>query len=218
VGKEEMQALVNALTVNETYFFRDDAQFKILVTDLLPQIVKRMGASRTIKIWSCPCSSGEEPYTIALALLETWRDIDRYEIEIVGTDIDTEILTMARQGIYSERSVQYVTPSILSRYFDRLPGNRFQISKDLRSSVRFERVNVVDPAQTKSFRDFDVIFSRNMLIYFDDASRRMAADAYFDSLRPGGYVCLAASESMTRISSLFKPMSFPSATVYQRPL
>lgn len=217
-SKGEMQTLVNALTVNETYFYRDDSQFKVLISHILPQIVKRTSPSQTIRIWSSPCSTGEEAYTIALHLLDLWADIDRYDVEIVGTDIDTEALEAARLGIYGPRSIQHVPPALLSRYFKRLPGDQCQICNELRSTVRFERVNIIDPLDTKAFRGFDVIFSRNMLIYFDDASRRLAADAFYDSLRPGGYVCLAASESMTRISPLFKAQTFSSTTVYQRPL
>ena len=215
----EVQALVNALTVNETYFFRDLAQIECLTYRMLPEVLaNQKGVKKTIKIWSSPCSSGEEPYSIAIHLLEYWPQVDDYEIEIFGTDIDSRVIQQAASGIYSMRSTQNLPKHILKRYFTPVSGDRLEISADLRGSIHFQQVNIMNAAQTRSFRDFDIIFSRNMLIYFDSKSRRIAAQTFFDALKPGGFVCLAPTEPMNNITSLFKTRSFPGVTTYQRPL
>jgi len=215
----EIQALVNALTVNETYFFRDLAQIECLTYRMLPEVLaNQIGGNKTIKIWSSPCSSGEEPYSIAIHLLEYWPAVDEYEIEIFGTDIDSQIIEQAKRGIFSARSTQNLPKDILRRYFTPTSGDRHEISADLRGSIHFHPVNIINAAQTRSFRDFDIIFSRNMLIYFDSKSRRIAAQTFFDALKPGGFVCMAPTEPMNNITSLFKTRSFPGVTTYQRPL
>jgi len=214
----ELQALINALTVNETYFFRDLAQVECLTNRIIPEIIADQKSRKTLKIWSSPCSSGEEPYSIALHLLEYWPQVDDYEIEIFGTDIDTEIIAQAKRGIYSPRSVQFLPQDILGRYFTPMSDGCYQISAELRDSIVFQQVNVTSAAQTRCFRDFDVIFSRNMLIYFDDQSRRIAVEAFYDALRPSGFICLAPTESLSRITSLFKLRPFPGVTAYQKKL
>lgn len=214
---DELQKLTNLMTVNETYFFREDYQFKCLVDSLLPEICKRKPQGSRIRIWSIPSSSGEEPYSIAIFLLEHWPDIDKWDVELVSSDIDTDILAKARLGKYSPRSVQQLPSSILNNYFEKKSDGEYQICSDLRDSVEFTRVNLSEPADTRSYRGFDVVFCRNLLIYFDDLSRRKAAEVFFDALNPGGYVCLGHSESMSRITSLFKVKKFPDAIVYQKP-
>lgn len=214
---DELQKLTNLMTVNETYFFREDYQFKCLVDSMLPEICKRKTPGSRIRIWSIPSSSGEEPYSIAIFLLEHWADIDKWDVELVSSDIDTDILQKARLGKYSPRSVQNLPAAILSNYFEKKPDGEYQICSDLRDSVDFTRVNLSEPADTRSYRGFDIVFCRNLLIYFDDLSRRKAAEVFFDALNPGGYVCLGHSESMSRITSLFKVKKFPDAIVYQKP-
>jgi chemotaxis protein methyltransferase CheR len=214
----ERQALTNALTVNETYFFRDLVQIECLTHRMLPEIIAGKKGSKTLKIWSSPCSSGEEPYSIAIHLLEHWPQVDDYEIEIFGTDIDSQIIEQARRGIFSPRSVQNLPKNLIGRYFTPLAGGHYQISAELRDSIAFTQVNIVNAAQTRGFRDFDIIFSRNMLIYFDNKSRRIAAEAFYDALKPGGFICLAPTEPMSHISSQFRHRTFPGVTAYQRPL
>jgi chemotaxis protein methyltransferase CheR len=214
---EELQCLVNAMTVNETYFFREEYQFDCLVRSILPEIVARKRDKGPIRIWVMPSSSGEEPYTIAMCLLERWKLIDAYDVEIVSSDIDTEILKQARAGLYSPRAVQHVPAAYLSKYFTRA-GSSYQLCDDLRAAIEFTTVNLHDPKQVASYRDFDVIFCRNLLIYFDDVSRKQAAETFFDVLKPGGFICLGHSESMSRISALYRIRKFPEAIVYQKPL
>jgi chemotaxis protein methyltransferase CheR len=214
---EELQQLTNLMTVNETYFFREDYQFKCLVESMLPAVCAQKKPGARLRIWSIPSSSGEEPYSIAIYLIEHWPQISEWDVELVSSDIDTNILQKARQGVYSPRSVQHVSPLLLDRYFKRQKSGDFQICNDLRDSVEFTRVNLSEVSDTRSYRNFDIIFCRNLLIYFDDLSRRKAAEVFYDALNPGGFVCLGHSESMSRITSLFSVRKFPEAIVYQKP-
>jgi chemotaxis protein methyltransferase CheR len=212
----ELQALVNLMTVNETYFFREDYQFDCLVNSILPEIVARKKDRGPIRIWALPSSSGEEAYTIAMCLIERWPGINTQDVEIISSDIDTNILGLARAGLYSDRSTMHVPEAYLRKYFKKTAGG-LQINDVLRNAVEFTRVNLQDPSDTKPYRNFDVIFCRNLLIYFDDISRKQAAETFYDALQPGGFILLGHSESMSRISSLFRIRKFEDAIVYQRP-
>ena len=214
---EELQQLTNLMTVNETYFFREEYQFQCLIHSILPEITARKMDRNPIRIWVIPSSSGEEAYSIAIYLLELWAGINDWDIEIISSDIDTRILGQARQGLYSPRAVQELPTRYLQKYFQR-SGENYQISDDLRSAVEFTRVNLSERADTRAYRNFDLVFCRNLLIYFDDVSRKTAAETFYDALKPGGFILLGHSESMSRISSLYKIRKFPEAIVYQKPL
>jgi chemotaxis protein methyltransferase CheR len=214
---EELQLLVNAMTVNETYFLREDYQFDALVNGILPEIARAKERGSPIRIWSIPCSSGEEPYSIAISILERWDQADTWNIEILGSDIDSKILQEARMGLFSPRSISRVPAHLRAKYFVPRPDGGLQISDDLRASIDFSLVNVVDPLQTQRFRNIDVIFCRNLLIYFDDIGRRQTVEMLFEALAPGGYICLGHSESMSRMSSVFLPRKFQDTIVYQKP-
>jgi chemotaxis protein methyltransferase CheR len=188
-----------------------------MVNSLLPEIARSKRPGEPLRIWSIPSSSGEEPYSICLYLLEHWPDIARYDVEIVASDIDTNILAQARQGIYSQRSVQNLPATVLQKYFKKTKTGDWQISNDLRDAVEFTKCNLSDPLSARAYRQFDLIFCRNLLIYFDDVSRRSAADVFYNALNPGGFICLGHSESMSRISSVFRIRKFAEAIVYQKP-
>jgi len=212
----EIEQFINAFTVNETYFYREEHQLRRLSSDLLAQRTARVDRTRTIRIWSIPCSTGEEPYSIAIWLLENWPQVDAYDIEIVGSDIDTQVLEAARSGIYGRRALMRLAPALIQKYFEPLDEDRWRVIEDLRQSVRFSPVNVVEASQTRAYGQFDVIFCRNVLIYFDDASRRIAAENLFENLLPGGFICLGHTESMSRISPLFEVCRYADAIVYRR--
>jgi chemotaxis protein methyltransferase CheR len=213
----EIEYLINSFTVNETYFYREDHQLRCMTSSLLGGIVGQKPPGSTIRIWSIPCSTGEEPYSIALWLMENWSQVDSYNIEIVGSDIDTRALKAAAEGVYGDRALMRLSRGIVGRYFKPVADGKHEIDEGLRDSIEFTRANVIDTKDMERYRDFDLIFCRNVLIYFDDASRRQAAENLYDCLRPGGYICLGHSESMSRISPLFSVCRFPDAIVYQRP-
>ena len=212
----EIGYLINLLTINETYFYREDHQLHCLVNGILPELVAGRPKGSRIRLWSMPCSTGEEPYSIAMYLLENWRQVDDYEIEILASDIDTNVLRAAEAGLYDTRSLQRLTPDLIRRYFVSAGGDRFQLIDAIRQSVRFAQVNASDAAAMRAYAHIDVIFCRNMLIYFDDASRRKTVESFYDSLNNGGFICLGHSESMSRISALFEVRKFAQAMVYQK--
>jgi chemotaxis protein methyltransferase CheR len=215
--RDEVEHLINAFTVNETYFYREDHQLACLTADLLRERVATKRSGDPIRIWSAPCSTGEEPYSIAIWLLENWKDVDTFDIEIVGSDIDTRVLDAAEEGIFGKRALMRLSPELIARYFRELDNERWQILDDLRQSVRFSRVNLIETKETRTQGRFDVIFCRNVLIYFDDESRRVAAENLYDNLLPGGFICLGHTESMSRISPLFEVCRYSEAIVYRRP-
>jgi chemotaxis protein methyltransferase CheR len=214
---EEFRRLVNLFTVNETYFFREAHQFDCLARSMLPELTAGRRRGSRLRIWSLPCSTGEEPYSIAIYLMEHWPDLEHFELELTGCDIDSNALSAAAEGIYDARAVEKMPAELVRRYFLAAPDGRFQLSAELRGAVRFAEVNASDPASLARFGPFDVIFCRNMLIYFDDRSRRQTVETLYDRMVPGGFICLGHSESMSRISPLFEVRPFPEAIVYQKP-
>lgn len=213
----EQEALINAFTVNETYFYREEHQLACLSRDLLPDLIRGRQPGDKIRIWSAPCSTGEEAYSIAIWLLENWRMVDAYNVEIVGSDIDTRALDDARAGLYGQRAVARLSDAVRAAYFEPAKRHGWQIIDDLRESVTFSQANLVDGPGLQSHGVFDIIFCRNVLIYFDEASRLIAANNLYERLRPGGYLCLGHTESMNRISERFDVRRFDDAIVYQRP-
>jgi chemotaxis protein methyltransferase CheR len=150
---EELQHLVNLMTVNETYFFREDYQFDALVRGILPEITRTRRPGATLRIWSMPCSTGEEPYSIAIQILENWSRADDFAIEITGSDIDSRVLADARKGIYGNRSLQRLSPELRKKYFRRLGDDQFEIHEELRSSIEFSIANLSDPIHMRDGRD-----------------------------------------------------------------
>jgi len=213
----EVEHLVNAFTINETYFFREDHQLRCMTSDLLDAVIRTKRPGDPIRIWSVPCSTGEEPYSIAIWLMENFPDVDNYQIEIVGSDIDTRALAAAADGVYGARALMKLSPALIARYFESASADGHRIDAGLRDSIQFTEVNLIDARAMAQHGRFDIIFCRNVLIYFDDASRRAAAENLFDCLHPGGFICLGHSETMSRISSLFRVCRYPDAIVYQRP-
>jgi chemotaxis protein methyltransferase CheR len=211
----ELELLINSFTVNETYFYRELHQLSCLSNSILPAVIRSKGPGDRIRIWSMPCSSGEEPYSIAIWLLENWPLVDAYHIDIVGSDIDTAILRQAVDGYYGMRSLSKLSKDVVDRYFDPEVDQQRRLIGDLRESVTFAKGNIVDRQSLTALGRFDVIFCRNLLIYFDEAAREVAARNIHELLYPGGYICLGHTESMSRISETFEPVRFPDAIVYR---
>ncbi len=211
----EFQELMNAVTVNETYFFREKDQFEALVKFILPELDKTMPKNRPLRILSSPCSTGEEPYSIVLHIVEEAKLIEHRDIEIVGIDIDSTVIQKAIKGKYTDRSVHAIPKKILSKWFVK-KNLGYQLGDDLMGSVDFQVANVFDKAQMRKLGKFDVIFSRNMLIYFDDASRKEVAMTFYDMLNPKGYVLLGHAEYMSRIVSVFDAKKVDKTLIYQK--
>ncbi len=213
----EAAEVTDAFTVNETYFYREDHQFRCLSQNLLPEITRAKGPGDKIRIWSQPCSTGEEAYSIAIWLLENWPMVDAYNVEILGSDIDATVLAAARLGRYGERSLARLPAPVAEAYFEPAQNGVRAIIDDLRESISLNEANLIDRASMTANGQFEVIFCRNVLIYFDDDARARAADNLYACLAPGGFLCLGHSESMARIDARFQLRRFADAIVYQRP-
>ena len=211
----EFQELMNAITVNETYFFREKDQFEVLVNNILPELHKKMPSNKPLRILSSPCSTGEEPYSIILHIVEENKVVNERDIEVVGIDIDSTVIQKAKTAKYTERSIHAIPKPVLKKWFDK-KGLGYELGEDLQGSVDFQVVNIFDKAQMRKLGKFDVIFSRNMLIYFDDASRKEVAMTFYDMLNPGGYVLLGHAEYMSRIVSVFNAKKIDTTLIYQK--
>jgi len=216
VDGQETQRLINSFTVNETYFYREEHQLRCLGRSMLPEIVRARRPGELVRVWSLPCSTGEEPYSIALWLLENWAMVDVYHIEIVGSDIDTNAIRAALAGRFGNRALSKLPPSVVEGYFEPEVNGTREIIGDLEESVRFVACNLADERSMAAMGQFDVIFCRNLLIYFDEESRKLAARHLHRALAPGGYLCLGHTESMSRISDQFELRRFPDAITYRR--
>ena len=212
---EEFQELMNAITVNETYFFREKDQFEVLVEKILPELHATLPASKPLRILSSPCSTGEEPYSMILHIVEEGNVVNERDIEVVGIDIDSTVIKKAQAAKYTERSVHAIPKNILAKWFKK-KALGYELGEDLQGTVDFQVANVFDKAQMRKLGKFDVIFSRNMLIYFDDASRKEVAMTFYDMLNPGGYVLLGHAEYMSRIVSVFKAKKIDNTLIYQK--
>lgn len=213
---DETERLINLFTVNETYFYREEHQFRCMSESLLPEIIRERRPGDLVRIWSMPCSTGEEAYSIAIWLLENWRLVDAYNIEIVGSEVDTQALAAAVMGLYGERALSRLPTDVADQYFEPGVAGERQIIRDIQESVHFTHANLIDARSVAAQGQFDIIFCRNLLIYFDDISRREAADNLWKALKPDGFLCLGHSESMSRISDRFAVRRFPDAIVYSR--
>jgi chemotaxis protein methyltransferase CheR len=218
-GSVEMDLLVNAVTVSETHFFRDAAQFNALATSILPEIIKRKTSLRTLRIWSAGCASGEEPYSIAMLLRDVVPDIETWSITILATDINTTLLERAHVGSYGPwafREDRALT--MRARYFQ--PNeNRFELSPQIRRMVTFGRLNLAE-SQYPSFETntmmLDLIICRNVTIYFPEAVTRQVVGRFHSALVDGGWLIVGHSEPSLEIYRQFQPRNFPDTVVYQR--
>jgi len=217
-SESEFEHLINDLTVNETYFFRDFPQLRTFAEEVLQQVVreKKKKNDNRLKIWSAACSTGEEPYTLAIILREMLDDPERWDVSIIASDINTDVLRNAQIGLYDHRAVRDVPTEYFEKYFS-LSGGKFQIDKEIRKHIQFRRINLMDSKALSKITGCDFIFCRNVLIYFDDLSRKKVLDDFYHSLNPGGYLFLGHSESVGRISSAYAAQRVGDTIVYSRP-
>jgi len=213
----EFDRLINQLTVNETYFFRDFPQLRCFAEDVLPIFVKEKGNRKKIKIWSAACSTGEEPYTLSIIIQEMLDNPEEWDIQILASDINTDVLQTAQIGVYDSRSVKDVPPEYLRKYFTKW-NNKYLINMNVKKHVSFRRINLMDENEMSNINGCDFIFCRNCLIYFDDESRKNVLSRFYNSLNPGGFIFLGYSESVGRISSAYKDQRIGNTIVYSRPI
>jgi chemotaxis protein methyltransferase CheR len=219
VGRnEEMRHFYDAVTINETFFFRNEPQFEAFEKTLVPEILKRKNSNgRTkLRIWSAASSSGEEAHTLGMIYLEKLKPkYPGLEMEIVGTDINNSVVETARQGVYREYSVRSMPKQYLEKYFS-IDNLRFTVNDEVRRLVRFENMNLYDHAKMRLMNNFDVIFCCNVLIYFDQQSKIQVVSDLYDGLNSGGFLFIGYAETLHGISSAFKLMNFPKTVAYKK--
>ena len=213
----EMQALANLITTNETYMFREYDQLQAFANHCLPEVLsaKQSRGDRTLRIWSAGCSSGEEAYTLAMILQEVFPQAQSWDCEIEATDIDENMLRKVVAARYGRRSVNEVPDDYREKYLieDR---DEWIVRRRTAALVRASHLNLQDRMAMRAMRGFDFIFCRNVLIYFDDLSRKTVVEHFYNSLNPGGYVFLGHSESVGRVTTAFKLRRFESHLVYMK--
>ena len=194
--------VVEAMTTNESFFFRDTKPFDQFKALVLPALLKSRAASRTIRIWSAACSSGQEPYSLAMILSEMAAQLNGWKIEIVGTDLSTEILNRAKEGMYSQFEVQRGLPiTMLVKYFAQI-GDRWQINAKIRGMVQYKEFNLLqDPM---SLGRFDVVFCRNVLIYFDQPTKTRVLNSVSKLMPEDGFLFLGGAETVLGITDKFQ--------------
>lgn len=216
--EEELALLIDNLTTNETYFFREGAQLKAFSEEILPEIREALAGRKSLRIWSAGCSTGEEPYTIAMLMLESgdwWRG---WQVEILGSDINQRVLHTARRGVYKKGSLRATSAEMVAKYFVEEGKGDYRIIDRVRELVSFSYVNLLDPFKTSLIRDVDIIFCRNVIIYFDREAKKKVIESFYDKLREGGYLLLGHSESLINISNAFVLRTLKNDMVYQKPV
>jgi len=214
-SEEELSAIVDVLTVNETYFFREQNQLRAFSEEILEELKETNRHRKALRIWSAGCSTGEEPYTLAMLINEKG-DFNGWDVEIHGSDINQRVLQIARKGIYRRNSFRTIEPYFQKKYFMEEDGS-YRIQDSLKRYVNFSYLNLLDPFKTKFLGKMDVILCRNVLIYFDTESRRKVIENFYERLVDGGYLLLGHAESLINISTAFTLKHFKNDMVYQKP-
>jgi chemotaxis protein methyltransferase CheR len=214
--RNDIARLYDAITTNETFFFREPQQFEVFSNNLVPQVIKenvQMGR-KDIKICSAACSTGEERYKIGMILLEK-TELVSIRKEIYASDISESVLMSARKAMYGNYSVRNIPPEYMAKYF-KDSGGIYVLSDIVKSMVKFMNINLIEEKEVKQLKGIDVVFCRNVLIYFDDKAKKKAVSLIYDVLRPKGYLFVGTSESLHNITRAFRPTVINKVVVYQK--
>ena len=211
---QELEYFINALTTNLTSFFRELHHFDYLRDTVIPEVLQRDAASRRLRIWSAGCSTGEEAYSIAMTLLATIPDIDNWDVRVLASDLDTQVIETAVDGIYSDDKVAHLPEQFLKSYFHRGRGRQqgmVKVAPEVRDLVYFRHLNLMHDWPMQG--PFDIIFCRNVVIYFDRDTQQRLFDRFADILLPRGHLLIGHSESLKNVSDRFQLIG---RTIYRR--
>ncbi len=217
-ASKELRALFDSVTTNETSFFRSPPQIQAFQEKALPEIMERRAekGEKILRLWSAGCSTGDEPYTMGIVIKEILSEkIKEWDIKIFASDISEKALKSARASTYNEYTLRSVPPEIKTKYFTQ-SGSQFTVCDEIRMLVELQYLNFNDTKRVKLMRGFDIIFCRNVLIYFDDDAKKRFVAQLYDNLNPGGYLFIGHSESLHNISRAFKLVHFPGALGYKK--
>jgi chemotaxis protein methyltransferase CheR len=215
---QEMMDIMDVLTTNETYFFRESFQLSAFTDEVIPELisVKAARGDRTLRIWSAGCSTGEEPYTIAM-LLRDMPGLRGWKVEIIGTDISQRVLQHARRGVYTKSSFRATDERYIKRFFYEYDGG-LKVTDDIREMVTISHLNLFDKIRMMMLGKMDLIFCRNVIIYFDLAAKKKVVEEFHRSLNEGGFLLLGHSESLMNVTTLFTLRHFKNDMIYQNPV
>ncbi len=215
----EIKALYSVVTTNETSFYRNPAQLRILEDGLMRNLLERQKQRgiQELHIWSAGCSTGEEPYTLAMIILELLGPhLGGWKIGISAGDLSEGVLVSARRGEYAPYALRTTPDSLRDKYFEMVEGGRYRVKDIVKRLVTFNTINLKDRMQLRSMRRSHLIFCRNVLIYFDESMKKQVISSFYDNLCPGGYLFIGHSESLHNISRAFTPQHHPGAIVYKK--
>lgn len=214
----EFQSLFDSVVTNETSFFRDPIQLEAFRCGVVPKLIeeKIKAEPRVIRVWSAACSTGEEPYTLAMILLEEGLASKGWTVEVVGSDISEKVIRSAQAAKYEKYSMRNTPEKYLKKYFVEAGHENYVVSPIVKNIVKYRKINLMESPETRMVRGMDIIFCRNVLIYFDDDSKKKAVSHLYDSLNKGGYLFVGFSESLHNITRLFKPESFEKSVAYKK--
>ncbi len=215
-SKRIEKSIIDAITTNETYFFRDKSPFEMIKFKIVPDHIDKVkaipGMHPSLSIWSAACSTGQEIYSVAMVLKEIIPDISRWQITLKGTDISDAAIQQASTGRYSKVEVERgMTPTQIHKYFIQ-EGNQWKIKDDLRAMVQFRKGNLLQPLL--GLPKFDIILARNVAIYFSMDNRRIMYSQLANQLKPGGALIIGASESLMGVSDRFQQQNYMNSTFY----
>jgi chemotaxis protein methyltransferase CheR len=213
-AETEWRRVETALAVNETYFWREFSQIQAVVNQLIPQFMKE-NPDKPIRIWHAACATGEEPYTMIMALFEA-NLMDRVPIEILASDVNSEALAYARAAIYTRRSFRVMDPQIQDRYFTRQNTDKYCLLDKVRERVQFFHLNLMDIERMQRMRNLDIIFCRNAFIYFSPSSIKQVINGFYEILNSPGYVFVAAAESLLKFGTRFELVEIDRAFGYRK--
>jgi len=211
----EMDVIFDLITTHETYFFREERQLLAFTNEIIPQLMEARKQFRTIRIWCAGCSSGEEPYTVAI-LCRQLSELQNWNVEIFASDISQKMIHSARRGIYGENAFRSTKDLAKCTYFDKTEENQYRIHDEIKQMVTFMKLNLLDDRRVGVFGEMDVIFCRNVIIYFDLEAKKKIIENFFHKLRQGGYLLLGHSESLLSLNTSFKLRHLKNDMVYQR--
>lgn len=212
----ELVELANCLTTNETFFFRDQSQIDCLRLHLIPEIASSHQRQKRIRIWSAGCSTGEEPYTVAILLQEYFPELAGWQIEIIATDVNEAVLAKAKSGRYDDYAVRNISPSLLKKYF-RLSDGQYEVEACIRKRVTFLKLNLFDLGQIKNMHDMDLVLCRNVLIYFDECGRKQIIGGFYEALRVNCALMIGFSETLPPGVLLFEAKPWKRTMMYYKP-
>jgi len=215
-ARGELPNLFDVVTTNETSFYRNPPQLDAFKIILQKEYMNGSGPASPIRIWSAACSTGEEPYTLAIMLMEM-AELRRIAIpfSILATDISTKVLESARKAVFSQYSVRNTDEAIKKKYFTE-ENNMYKLKETVKKNVKIDFMNLMDDDAYRLYRQMDFIFCRNVLIYFDEKMKKKVVDHMYECLKPKGFLTIGHAESLHNISRAFKPLVFPGTIAYQK--